>query len=122
MVLLLRFHQVSVDPAQIAHQFTGHVIGVAEMLRYAKDLKLKARAVTEAWTGLMRLPLPAIVQRADESFVIVGKVTEKDILIQDPAGRRPQAVGRAEFEANWNGCVVLRARRASLADLARLVN
>ncbi|KJC54183.1 peptidase C39 [Bradyrhizobium sp. LTSPM299] len=119
LALLLRFHQVPVDPAQIAHQFAGDVIGVAQMLRCAKQLKLKARAVRENWTGLMRLPLPAIVQRRDESFVIVGKVTENDILIQDPVENRPQAIGRADFEANWNGCVVLMARRASLADLAR---
>ncbi len=119
LALLLRFHQVSVDPAQIAHQFAGRAIGVAEMLRCAKELKLKARAVKETWTGLARLPLPAIVQRRDESFVIIGKVTENDILIQDPLEQRPQAIKRADFEANWNGAVVLMARRASLADLAR---
>lgn len=119
LALLLRFHQVSVDPAQIAHQFAGRAIGVAEMLRCAKELKLKARAVKETWTGLARLPLPAIVQRRDESFVIIGKVTENDILIQDPLEQRPQAIKRADFEANWNGAVVLMTRRASLADLAR---
>ncbi len=119
LALLLRFHQVSVDPAQIAHQFAGRAIGVAEMLRCAKELKLKARAVKETWTGLARLPLPAIVQRRDESFVIIGKVTENDILIQDPLEQRPQAIKRADFEANWNGAVVLMTRRASLADLVR---
>ncbi|WP_342722671.1 type I secretion system permease/ATPase [Bradyrhizobium sp. B097] len=119
LALLLRFHQVSVDPAQIAHQFAGRAIGVAEMLRCAKQLKLRARAVKETWTGLTRLPLPAIVQRRDESFVIIGKVTEDDVLIQDPLERRPQALKRADFEASWNGSVVLMTRRASLADLAR---
>lgn len=62
---------------------------------------------------------PGIVQRRDESFVIIGKVTENDILIQDPLERRPQAIKRADFEAGWNGSVVLMARRASLADLTR---
>ncbi|MGY3590316.1 subfamily B ATP-binding cassette protein HlyB/CyaB [Bradyrhizobium sp. USDA 4341] len=119
LALLLRFHQVSVDPAQIAHQFAGRAIGVAEMLRCAKQLKLRARAVKETWTGLTRLPLPAIIQRRDESFVIIGKVTEDDVLIQDPLERRPQALKRADFEASWNGSVVLMTRRASLADLAR---
>jgi len=119
LALLLRFHQVSVDPAQIAHQFGGRAVGVAEMLRCAKELKLKARVVKETWTGLARLPMPAIVQRQDESFVIVGKVTESDILVHDPREQRPQAIKRADFEAAWNGSVVLMARRASLADLAR---
>jgi subfamily B ATP-binding cassette protein HlyB/CyaB len=119
LALLLRFHQVSVDPAQIAHQFSGAAIGVPEMLRCAKDLKLKARAVTETWAGLMKLPLPAIVELKDKSFIIVGKVTADDALVQNPAENRPQIIKRAEFEYDWTGRVVLMARRASLADVAR---
>ena len=46
LALLLRFHEIAVEPAQIAHQFSGAEIGVSEMLRCAKDLKLKARVVT----------------------------------------------------------------------------
>jgi subfamily B ATP-binding cassette protein HlyB/CyaB len=66
--LLLRFHQIAVDTDQIRHQFSGEAIGVTEMLRCAKDLKLKARAVTTTWAGLMKLPLPAIVELKDKSF------------------------------------------------------
>ena len=95
------------------------MVGVAEMLRCAKELKLKARAVSETWAGLARLPLPAIVQRRDDTFVIAGKIGADDILVQDPLQTTPQVVKRADFEANWSGCVVLIARRASLADLAR---
>src|ERR1700693_313564 len=119
LALLLRFHQVSVDPAQIAHQFPGAAIGVPEMLRCAKDLKLKARAVTETWAGLMKLPLPAIVELKDKSFIIVGKVTAEDALVQNPSDDRPRIIKRAEFEYDWTGRVVLMARRASLADVAR---
>src|SRR5262245_53455243 len=43
--LLLRFNGVAADEAQIAHRFGGQPIGVNEMLRCAKDFKLKARAV-----------------------------------------------------------------------------
>ncbi|WP_247310257.1 MULTISPECIES: cysteine peptidase family C39 domain-containing protein [unclassified Bradyrhizobium] len=40
LALLLRFHQVAIDPAQIAHQFAGSALGIQEMLRCAKQLKL----------------------------------------------------------------------------------
>jgi subfamily B ATP-binding cassette protein HlyB/CyaB len=119
LALLLRFHQVAVDPAQIAHQFSGAAIGVPEMLRCAKDLKLKARVVTESWAGLGKLPLPAIVELKDKTFVIVGKVSADDALVQSPLQNRPQIIKRAEFEYDWTGRVVLMARRASLADVAR---
>ncbi|MGJ4927439.1 type I secretion system permease/ATPase [Bradyrhizobium sp. HKCCYLS2038] len=119
LALLLRFHQVAVDPAQIAHQLAGEPVGVTEMLRCAKQLKLKARAVRQTWGGLTKLPLPAIVARPDGSFVILGQVTAETALIQDPLVNRPQSLKRAEFEANWTGTIVLMARRASLTDLAR---
>jgi subfamily B ATP-binding cassette protein HlyB/CyaB len=89
------------------------------MLRCAKDLKLQARAVTESRAGLMKLPLPAIVELKDKSFIIVGKVTEHDALVQNPSENRPQIIKRTEFEYDWTGRVVLMARRASLADVAR---
>ncbi|WP_315759668.1 MULTISPECIES: type I secretion system permease/ATPase [unclassified Bradyrhizobium] len=119
LTLLLRFHQVAIDPAQIAHQLAGEPVGVTEMLRCAKQLKLKARAVRRTWDGLAKLSLPAIVARSDGSFVILGQVTSDAALIQDPLVNRPQSLKRAEFEANWTGTVVLMARRASLSDLAR---
>src|SRR5882724_12359290 len=119
LALLLRFHQVSADPSQIAHQFSGAPIGVTEMLRCAKHLKLKARAVTESWAGLVKLPLPAIVELKDDTFIIVGRVTADNALVQAPSEDRPRIIKRAEFESNWTGRVVLMARRATLADVAR---
>ena len=83
LTLLLRFHQVAVDPAQIAHQLAGEPVGVTEMLRCARQLKLKARAVRQTWGGLAKLPLPAIVARSDGSFAILGQVTAEAALIQD---------------------------------------
>ena len=111
LALLLRFHQLSVDPAQIAHQFSGGPIGVTEMIRCAKSLKLKVRAIREDWAGLAKLPLPAIVELNDGSFVIAGKVTADDILVQVPAETRPRMLKRGEFERDWSGRVVLMARR-----------
>jgi ATP-binding cassette, subfamily B, bacterial HlyB/CyaB len=119
LTLLLRFHQVAVDPAQIAHQFAGSALGVPEMLRCAKALKLKARAVTLDWPGLLKLPLPAIAERRDGRFIIIGKVSDEGALVQDPLVNRPQVVNRPDFEAEWSGRLVLMTRRASLSDLAR---
>ncbi|WP_407155064.1 type I secretion system permease/ATPase [Bradyrhizobium sp. STM 3557] len=118
LTLLLRFHQIAVDPAQIAHQFAGERIGTAQMLRCAKQLKVKARAVSETWGGLKKLPLPAIVERNEGTYVILGQVAEDSALIQDPLAGRPQSIKRADFESNWTGRVILLTRRASLANLA----
>jgi len=97
LTLLLRFHQVAVDPLQIAHQFAGMPIGIPEMLRCAKGLQLKARAVSGTWADLAKLPLPAIVERKVGGFIIVGRVTADDALVQAPNDGRPRILKRAEF-------------------------
>ena len=52
--------RVGADPGQIRHRFGGVPIGVAEMLRAAKELGLKAHARRSDWARLGRTPLPAI--------------------------------------------------------------
>jgi subfamily B ATP-binding cassette protein HlyB/CyaB len=89
------------------------------MIRCAKELGLKARAVTANLDRLGRTPLPAIAERRDGSFLILAKISETGVLVQDPENGRPQIIGRDEFTANWTGCLVLVTRRANLADLAR---
>lgn len=118
LVLLVRLLGVAVNPDQLRHQY-GASIGISEMLRCAKELKLKARAVTCHWDRLRRTPLPAIAQRNDGSFFILGKFVDDKVLIQDPEVGRPETVARAEFEAMWSGRLVLMTRRANLAELSR---
>src|SRR5690242_11786523 len=89
------------------------------MLRCARQLRLKARAIRESWSGLPKLSLPAIIERHDGTFAVLGKAGTEDVLIHDPAVNRPQVIKRAEFEQSWTGRVVLITRRASLSDLAR---
>jgi subfamily B ATP-binding cassette protein HlyB/CyaB len=122
LVLLLRFHEIAVDPGQIRHQYAGASFGVPEILRCAKQFKLKARAITTDWARLAQTPLPALAECRDGSFIILGKIVDDKIIIQDPQVGRPQLIARADFEARWNGRVVLIARRAGLGDLAREFN
>jgi subfamily B ATP-binding cassette protein HlyB/CyaB len=115
---LLRFHQIAADPAQIQHQF-GSTFGAAEILRCARTLKLKARAIDTRWERLASTPLPAIAQCRDGEFVVLARIVDDKVLIQDPAVGRPELIERAAFEARWSGRLILIARRASLGDLTR---
>src|SRR6267142_6080760 len=119
LVLILRFHELAVDPAQIRHQFAGVPFGVTEILRCVKELKLKARATVSDWGRLAKVPLPALAECRDGRFLVLARIVDDKALIQDPAIGRPQLVSRSELEARWTGRLVLIARRASLGDLAR---
>src|SRR5882672_991029 len=119
LVLILRFHELAVDPAQIRHQFAGVPFGVTEILRCVKQLKLKVRATVSDWGRLAKVPLPALAECHDSRFLVLARIVDDKALIQEPAVGRPQLVSRSELEARWTGRLVLIARRASLGDLAR---
>jgi subfamily B ATP-binding cassette protein HlyB/CyaB len=110
---------VGVDPEQIRHQFPGRPIGVAEMIRCAKGLGLKARCVMSNWARLAQTPLPAIAAMRDGSFLLLGRCGEDRILVQAPDSVQPAMMSRAELEAAWDGRLVLMTKRAALTDLAR---
>ena len=122
LALLLRFHEMAIDPAQIRHQFGGAAFGQTEILRCVKQFKLKARVTATDWSRLAGTPMPALAQCRDGSYVILGRAVDDKALIQDPRVGRPQLVTRAEFEARWTGNLILIARRAVLGDLAREFN
>ncbi|TYO61520.1 type I secretion system permease/ATPase [Bradyrhizobium hipponense] len=118
LVMMLRFHGVAVDPERIRHQFGG-VIGIAEMLRCAKELGLRARVVRTNWSRLSGLPMPALAVLREDKFLIFGKASEDKVIALEPGRPQPVIMSRMEIEAAWDGSVILMTRRASLSDLAR---
>src|SRR5579863_5230825 len=119
LVMLLRFHGIGAEPTQIRHRIGAAKIDIPEMLRCAQQLGLKARARHTKWERLARTPLPGIASLRDGSFLILGKVADDKALLQRPSATRPETMSRAEFEALWDGRIVLMTRRASLLDLSR---
>ena len=116
--LLLRLLDIAADPEQIAHQF-GRVFGKTEMLRCAKAFKVKARATQITWERLAKLGVPAIAERNDGSFLLIGKLGDDEVIVQDPLEPRPQKLTREEFQRHWRGSVVLMTRRTGLGEFTR---
>jgi ATP-binding cassette, subfamily B, bacterial HlyB/CyaB len=119
LVMLLRFHGVGADPVQIRHQFGGVPVGTEEMLRCAKQLGLRGRVRQTKWSKLDTTPLPAIAAMRDGGFVVLGKVGDGKAIVQSPLSPRPSLMSKEEFEAAWDGRLVLMTRRAGLGDLGR---
>lgn len=118
LVMMLRFNGLAIDPERIRHQF-GTIIRVAEILRCAKELGLKARVVRTNWSRLSGLPMPALAILREDRFLIFGKATEERVIALEPGRPQPVTMSRMELEAVWDGAVILMTRRASLSDLAR---
>ncbi len=118
-VLLLRFLGIAVDSGQLQHQLGGARMDTTEMLRFSKQFKLKARCMQSGWERLDKSPLPAIAQRNDGNFFIIGKTVDDKVLIQDPLLGKPQLLTREELQGQWNGELIMIARRAGMGELMR---
>jgi subfamily B ATP-binding cassette protein HlyB/CyaB len=119
LVTLLRCHGIGAEPEQLRHRFGQGTIGVAEMLRCAKDLGLKARAYRTEWKKLAATPLPAIAVLRDGGYLVLGKAGDDKALVQSPWESRPRLMTRGELETIWDGRIVLMTRRGGLLDLSR---
>lgn len=115
LLVLARFYDLPVDGSQIQHQFgqSGQVLTAPELLRAAKHIGLKAGLVTTTWDELASTPLPAIAQRADGRYVVLAKVQDGEVLLQDPLESRPLIQSQAEFVATWSGRLLLGTKRAA---------
>src|SRR4030081_2879337 len=119
LVILLHFQGVAADREQIRQRLGTEKIGASEILRCAKDLGLKARSFRTDWSRLARPPLPALATLRDGSFMVIGKATEDQVLVQVPGQARPVFMTQAELTAVWDGRLILMTRRAGLSDITR---
>src|SRR5215469_6967014 len=119
LVIMLRLQGIGADAAQLRHRLGHHTVGVPEMLRCAKELGLKARSFKTNWKRLASTPMPGIAVLRDGDFIVLGKVGEDQALVQSPQSPRPSLITRAEFEAAWDGELVVMTRRSGLVDLSR---
>jgi subfamily B ATP-binding cassette protein HlyB/CyaB len=119
LVMLLRFHGVGADPAQIRHQAGTATLGIPEMIRCAREFGLKARELKTDWVRLAKTPLPAIAILKDGGFLLLGKVGDGKVVVQSTKTPRPELMTREDLEAIWDGRLVLMTRRANLAELSR---
>jgi subfamily B ATP-binding cassette protein HlyB/CyaB len=122
-VLVLRFLGIAADPEQLVHRY-GHEFGEEQILRCAKELKVKARAIDSDWSRLATTTLPVIALHRDGSFFIITKLTNTDpeggsVRLHSPIAGKWDTVNREEFEAQWTGKLILMTRRAGLGELAR---
>ncbi|MEM7523630.1 MAG: type I secretion system permease/ATPase [Pseudomonadota bacterium] len=116
LVRLLRLFGMPGDPRQIRHQFArpGAPMGRDLLVRAAKRLGLKARAISTRWERLTKTPLPAIAETSDGEFILLAGAKDDVVLVQDPKAGSVETLDRETFERRWSGRLILVAKRARL--------
>ena len=117
-ILLLSLRRNGIDTeVETVRQLCGaDPVGVAAMLRCAKGLGLKARALTAKWAQLTGVSLPVIAVLRDGGFLFISKVTDHEVTALQLALPRRRTLTRAEFETAWDGRLVVIEHRGSLSS------
>ena len=118
LLLSLRCHGVDAEVEPVRQRYGSAPIGIAEMLRCAREFGLKARAPKAKWKELASMPMPVIAALHGNSFLLVSRVMGSKVVVVLPHSLRPETMARADFEKIWNRRVVLMTPRSSLSRLA----
>jgi subfamily B ATP-binding cassette protein HlyB/CyaB len=121
LALALHLLGIVADPAKIQHDAgKSSRLDIDDVLRAATRFPVKAKALKSSIHRLGKTPLPALAVLHSGGFVVVGKVTDDDqVLVQGMDDASPRLLSLAEFDREWNGCLILLAKRAELSDSAR---
>jgi len=124
LVTAARLLGIPADYQQLKRAFvvSDGMADTVTLLRAAKDLKLKAKKTRTQVEKLPKLALPVMVQLENGQYVVIVKADDQRVLVFDPYKQRPLTLTHGELAADWNGQVILLARRFSLASLEQEFN
>ncbi|UGY17349.1 type I secretion system permease/ATPase [Bradyrhizobium septentrionale] len=107
LALFLRLHGVNTVPDQLRDRCGSDEIGIRAMLRCAREFGIKVRSRTTDWTRLASIQLPGIASLRDGGFLLLGKIDDQVALVLHPTSSHPSRMTRTEFEAIWDGRLIL---------------
>ena len=115
---------LSLDELLSENALDGERVSRDVLLRCARKVGLKAKAVKLSWDGLLQLKraLPVIVELKNGSCFVLTGIRGGDqhplALLQDPEGEpdTPLMIDRKRFEDAWTGEVILIKRRYDIID------
>jgi subfamily B ATP-binding cassette protein HlyB/CyaB len=110
LVLVARYLGLPADADQLRHRFgtPGTPFRDTEIFRGATFLGLKVGRLSSSLKRLDATPMPAIALRKDGHYVVLARVGDGQVVLQDP----PSVLPCETFEEAWSGGLILLARRA----------
>lgn len=116
---LLRLRSATATIEELRHYIGQRSVGIADMRRCARAYGFTAYSRTTNWKRLAALPLPGIAALNDGRFVLLGTVNREKAVVVASNDTRPTVITRAEFEAQWDGRLILLRQAGAVAKLRR---
>jgi hemolysin D len=120
--VLLRLRSITATIEELRDHIGRGTVGAAEMRRGARAYGFTARSRKTSWKNLAALPLPGIAALRDGRFLLLGMVNQGKAVVVTSSSSRPTLITRAEFEAQWDGRLILLEPAGALAKLMRRIN
>ena len=110
--MIAQLHHQPIDIQTMMHEFSpeGKPFDNIALLRALKSLGFEAEFVSCRYKALLKRALPVIVPLKDGVFVILGKINEKQALIQVPGQLKPTVLDRDTFENIRSGHIITAIR------------
>lgn len=115
--MLLGWQKTTTTVEELGQHIGDNPVGVAEIRRCAREYGFTARIQTTNWEGLAALSLPGIAVLRDGRFLLLGKVNHEKAVIVASSTLRATLITRAEFEAQWDGRLILLEPASAFAKL-----
>ncbi|MDD2362202.1 MAG: type I secretion system permease/ATPase [Oscillospiraceae bacterium] len=109
LISIARFHGISVDLEQVKHTYAvgSTAVSEIELIKIAKDIGFKIKAVNLNIEALRKMTLPAIGYIPEEGYIIIAKIEGEKILVLKLSHNNPMVINQVEFEKIWDGRTLL---------------
>ena len=116
LAFILQVLGLPANPAELLHLSGKSNLDETDLLRVARRFPVKVRFVDTTLERLKTTPLPALARMKNGGWLVIGRVGDDKILVQDPAQPTPEGLSLEAFAERWSGRILLIARRAQLSD------
>jgi subfamily B ATP-binding cassette protein HlyB/CyaB len=116
LAFILQLLGLPANASELLHQSGKAALDETDLLRAARRYPVKTRLTTTTVERLKTMPMPVLAAMKDGGWLVVGRMVDDKLLVQDPNASTPEALTTEAFADRWNGRVLLIARRAALSD------
>lgn len=117
-IIIANYHGLAADPSQIRHQLAlgDEKVSDFEILKIAKNFKLKAKVIQSNTEKITKLTFPAIAEFNSGEYVVLGKVDQDKVLLISAHKRNPEMMSMDDFKSRWTGKIILFVKRSFIDE------
>lgn len=116
LAIILGVKKIAADPVQLMHEYApDNVVDTLCLVRAARGMEVRARAAKIKPSRLPKQVFPVIAELQDGEYVILGRATKDQVILQRTSGPIEQLT-KDEFVKIWSGTILSITRRATLAS------